>query len=139
MAAEILCKWNRPRATFGPRSFWPFWKKTFRRMEKSQLTLRNPFCLSEASFTDFSKVTFFQVFWKTRPSIFGTFVAMTKVRSRVFQDLLSLLEGIGKLKKGRDDLKGVRQQFFLMYLLKQIDGGHRHRLCSDQDSLLCVV
>ncbi len=63
----------------GSLSFWPFWKKTVRRMEKSQLTLRNPFCLSAASFTDFSKVIFFQVFWKTRPRIFDTFVSMTKV------------------------------------------------------------
>jgi|GEM_PF-4015744 len=63
------------------RSYRPFWKKTVRRMEKGQLTLRNPFCLSAASFTDFSKVTFFQVFWKTWPSIF---VAMTKVRTGLF-------------------------------------------------------
>jgi hypothetical protein len=46
----------------GFRSFWPFWKKTVRGMEKSQLTLRNPFCLSVASLTDFSKVTFSKSF-----------------------------------------------------------------------------
>jgi len=40
--------------------------------------------LSVASFTDFSKVAFFQVFWKIWPSIFGTFVAMTKVRPGLF-------------------------------------------------------
>ena len=65
-------------------SFWPFWKKTVRRMEKSQLTLRNPFCLSAASFTDFSKLTFFQGFWKIRPRLFDPFVAMTKGWTVIF-------------------------------------------------------
>ncbi|GEM_PF-3881228 len=80
LAVENLCQWNR--LPFVSRSFRPFWKNTVRRMRKSQLTLRNPFCLSVASLTDFSKLTFSQVFWKICPRLFGYFWGDAKSNNR---------------------------------------------------------